>query len=86
MENLFLKNYKTILSYKLDKIYIDKLPSTYEQLEKVIKLSFEENWKYDNLPNNAFKEALAYFCAGMNVDEIEKEYGNLTKRKKFLKY
>lgn len=81
MENLFLKNYKTILSYKLDKIYIDKLPSTYEQLEKVIKLSFEENWKYDNLPNNAFKEALAYFCAGMNVDEIEKEYGNLTKRK-----
>lgn len=30
MENLFLKNYKTILSYKLDKIYIDKLPSTYE--------------------------------------------------------
>ena len=81
MENLFLKNYKTILSYKLDKIYIDKLPSTYEQLEKVIILSFEENWKYDNLTDNAFKEALAYFCAGMNVDEIEKEYGNLTKRK-----
>lgn len=81
MENLFLQNYRTILSYKLDKIYIDKLPSTYEQLEKVIILSFEENWKYDNLPDNAFKEALAYFCAGMNIDEIEKEYGNLTKRK-----
>ena len=81
MENLFLKNYKTILSYKLDKIYSDKLPSTYEQLEKVIVLSFKENWKYDNLPDNAFKEALSYFCGGMNIEEIEKEYGNLTKRK-----